>query len=128
MNIEILMGTSTTVSYHDPAFISGWRPFLHANFVSEESGSGLVHIAPGHGKDDYQLCLLHGIPAFAPLNDEGRFTDLASPHKPALLSGKEVLHDGNRSVINRKLNSDFLLLLHVSPFLVQVARFKNLTD
>ena len=95
--------------YHDIAFTREERPFLHADFVSAESGSGLVHLAPGHGMDDYQLCLRHNITAFAPVDDEGRFTSRASPFDPNLLCGKEALYDGNRTVI-MVLSSRGLLL------------------
>ncbi|PIB01453.1 Isoleucine--tRNA ligase, chloroplastic/mitochondrial [Cercospora beticola] len=50
-------------------------PILHADFVTAASGTGLVHIAPGHGMDDYLLCQKHDIgPAFAPIDDGGKFT------------------------------------------------------
>jgi len=88
-------------SYTDPSFSgrSAPRPFLHAGFVSQTSGSGLVHLAPGHGMDDYVLCLKNGITAFAPLDDDGRYTALAYPEKPEILSGKEVLGAGNLAVL-----------------------------
>lgn len=87
-------------TYTDSTFRNETRPLLHADFVSSTSGSGLVHFAPGHGKDEYELCLQHGIEAFAPLDNEGRFTSDASPHDPDLLLGKEVLGDGNRAVLD----------------------------
>lgn len=87
-------------TYTDPTFRNETRPILHADFVSSTSGSGLVHHAPGHGKDDYLLCLQHGIEAFAPVDDAGRFTSDASPKDPDLLLGKEVLGDGNRAVLD----------------------------
>lgn len=109
--VRVLAGSDLIeATYTDPVFTGESRPFLHADFVSADSGSGLVHLAPGHGKDDYQLCLRHNITAFAPVDDEGRFTKAASPNDPDLLVGKEVLAGGNRAVM------DFLssrgLLLH----------------
>ena len=99
-------------AYDDAAFAQETRPFLHADFVSADSGSGLVHLAPGHGMDDYQLCLKHGITAFAPLDDDGRFTSLASPFDPKLLDGKEVLYNGNRSVLDFLKSKGLLLNSH----------------
>ena len=75
------------------------RPFLHASFVNPESGTGLVHIAPGHGMDDYELCGEHHISAFAPVDDEGRFTAMAMPKDPQFLYGKEVLTSGNSAIL-----------------------------
>ncbi|MCJ1463725.1 isoleucine-tRNA ligase [Pseudocyphellaria aurata] len=88
------------------------RPLLHASFVSAETGSGLVHLAPGHGIDDYEFCLKHNIPAFAPLDDEGRFTSLASPDRPGLLTGKEVLTSGNMAVLDHMNERGCLLGRH----------------
>jgi isoleucyl-tRNA synthetase len=60
-------------------------PFISADFVTATSGTGLVHMAPGHGMEDYQVCQKYGIgPAFAPVDDEGRFTAEAFPAHVAL--------------------------------------------
>lgn len=75
-------------------FRTNTQPFLHADFVSEESGTGLVHMAPGHGVDDYAVCLQHGIEAFAPLDDAARFTSDAYATHPEVLEGKNITPDG----------------------------------
>jgi isoleucyl-tRNA synthetase len=46
-----------------------------ADYVTLEQGTGLVHTAPGHGGDDYKTGAAHDLEAYAPLDDEGRFTD-----------------------------------------------------
>ena len=91
------------VSYVDGVFDmnASPRPLLHADFVSETSGSGLVHLAPGHGMDDYEICCKHKIPAFAPLDDKGLYTSAAYPKEPGYLLGKEVLGAGNLAVLDR---------------------------
>jgi len=99
-------------TYTDSAFRNETRPILHADFVSSSSGSGLVHLAPGHGMDEYLLCLQHGIEAFAPLDNEGRFTSDALPRDPDLLLGKEVLGDGNRAVLDYLTERHSLLGTH----------------
>ncbi len=43
--------------------------------VGEEEGTGIVHIAPGCGAEDFQLGKAHHLPLIAPLEDEGRFVD-----------------------------------------------------
>lgn len=45
-----------------------------ADFVSMEDGTGIVHIAPGHGQEDYQAGLEYGLEVISPLNDRGQFT------------------------------------------------------
>lgn len=75
------------------------QPIIGADFVAADSGSGLVHCAPGHGMDDYEACLARGIEVFAPVTDDGKFTDKAMPHDPTRLSGKAVLGEGNDAVL-----------------------------
>ncbi|EAW10979.1 isoleucine--tRNA ligase ISM1 [Aspergillus clavatus NRRL 1] len=88
------------------------QPIIAADFVTADSGSGLVHCAPGHGMDDYEACVPRGIPAFAPVDDQGRFTDKAMPKDPARLSGKSVLGDGNAAVLEYIDSEGFLLAQH----------------
>lgn len=45
-----------------------------ADYVTLESGTGVVHTAPGHGQDDYQTGLRYGLEAYAPVDDHGKFT------------------------------------------------------
>ncbi|RMZ72892.1 isoleucyl-trna synthetase [Pyrenophora seminiperda CCB06] len=70
----------------------GFQPLLHADFVTDTSGSGLVHLAPGHGMDDYNVCMssLPNVSAFAPVDDAGAFTAAAFPQNPSLLQGLPV--------------------------------------
>jgi len=54
-------------------FFARPRPFLAGDFVTTESGTGLVHMAPDHGEDDFLLCKAHGIdPVFA-VEGDGRY-------------------------------------------------------
>ena len=46
-----------------------------ADFVSHESGTGIVHIAPAYGEDDFELAKSHGISAFHVIDDNGYYTD-----------------------------------------------------
>lgn len=47
-------------------FFARPRPFLPGDFVTTDAGTGLVHMAPDHGEDDFELCKAHGIdPVFA---------------------------------------------------------------
>jgi len=45
-----------------------------AEFVTAESGTGMVHIAPGHGHEDYVLGRQHGLEPFSPVNEAGKLT------------------------------------------------------
>ncbi|WP_287152861.1 isoleucine--tRNA ligase [Candidatus Solincola tengchongensis] len=48
-----------------------------SEFVTTEQGTGAVHIAPGHGEEDYQVGLEYGLPMPMPVDDRGRFTSEA---------------------------------------------------
>ncbi|GEO00273.1 isoleucine--tRNA ligase [Novosphingobium sediminis] len=51
-------------------FFAKPRPMLPGDFVTTDSGTGLVHMSPDHGEDDFALCKAHGIePVFAVLGD-----------------------------------------------------------
>jgi isoleucyl-tRNA synthetase len=43
--------------------------------VTLEQGTGVVHTAPGHGEEDFEIGLKYGLDAYAPVDDRGRFTD-----------------------------------------------------
>ncbi|KAG0645514.1 Isoleucyl-tRNA synthetase [Hyphodiscus hymeniophilus] len=83
-------------SFQDP---KSAHPFIHADFVSADSGTGLVHVAPGHGMDDYEVCKQYGLPPDAPVDEFGRFTADAFPGDPELLQGKDVLSTGTQEVL-----------------------------
>ncbi|KAF9284139.1 hypothetical protein BGZ68_004889 [Mortierella alpina] len=70
-------------------------PFITAEYVTSDSGSGLVHTAPGHGMDDYKACFPLGIEAFCPVNNVGDFTAEAGPE----LAGLHVQTDGTSKVL-----------------------------
>ncbi|OGS22928.1 MAG: isoleucine--tRNA ligase [Elusimicrobia bacterium RIFOXYA2_FULL_39_19] len=69
-----------------------------ADFVSMEDGTGVVHIAPGHGADDYHVGLKYKLPVISPVDDRGMFTDEVPDFK-----GQKVF-DANPLIIE-KLNS-----------------------
>ena len=68
---------------------------LAADFVTMDTGTGAVHIAPGHGEDDYWLGKQNGLPILSPVDDHGRFTEEAG--LPNLV-GKYVF-DANRDIV-----------------------------
>lgn len=83
--------------HHLGGFYAKARPFLPGDFVTTESGTGLVHMAPDHGEDDFALCKQHGIePQFAVTNG-GLYRD-----DWAWLGGQD---ERRRSVINKPFNS-----------------------
>jgi isoleucyl-tRNA synthetase len=49
-------------------------PVVLADYVTLDSGTGLVHTAPGHGQEDYETGLRYGLDVYAPVDGRGRFT------------------------------------------------------
>jgi isoleucyl-tRNA synthetase len=49
-------------------------PMLEANFVTKKEGTGIVHCAPSHGPDDFNLCLKNNIKAEETVDDDGKYT------------------------------------------------------
>jgi len=45
-----------------------------APFVTLDTGTGCVHIAPGHGQEDYEIGMKYGLENYAPVDDDGKFT------------------------------------------------------
>ena len=90
-----------TVARHPMHHLGGFyakpRPLLAGDFVTTDSGTGLVHMAPDHGEDDFLLCREHGIePVFAVMGD-GRYRD-----DWEWLGGQD---ERRRAVINKAFNA-----------------------
>ena len=49
-------------------------PMLEANFVTTEQGTGIVHCAPSHGPDDFNLCLNNNIKAIETVDGDGKLS------------------------------------------------------
>ena len=81
-------------------------PILEGDFLTEDAGTGFVHIAPSHGQDDYELAIKNGIEPPFILNDEGVYLENVK-----LFAGKRVynsdgtLGDATGSVISELINS-----------------------
>jgi isoleucyl-tRNA synthetase len=90
----LLAGTIARHPMHKlGGFFAKPRPFLPGEFVTTDQGTGLVHMAPDHGEDDFELCRAHGIdPVFA--------VDAAGFYRPDWL-----WLGGQGSVINAKFNA-----------------------
>ncbi len=73
-----------------------------ADFVSAEN-TGCVHVAPGHGLEDYELGVVHGIEIFNPVDDRGIYTDQAGKY------AKMHVKDANRPIIEDLRNKGLLL-------------------
>ncbi|MFN3599454.1 MAG: isoleucine--tRNA ligase [Aquificaceae bacterium] len=73
------------MEYYSP-YLDRINKVYASEFVELSTGTGLVHMAPGHGREDYLVGLRYRLEAFAPVDDEGRFTEEA----PQFIKGKRV--------------------------------------
>lgn len=73
-----------------------------ADFVNTDEGTGVVHIAPGHGEDDFWLGKREGVPIVSPVDDDGRYTDDVSDYVGRLVfdANNEIVADLEK---NKKL-------------------------
>ncbi|KAG5101339.1 hypothetical protein JHK84_046308 [Glycine max] len=67
---------------------------IGGDYITTETGTGLVHTAPGHGQEDYVTGQKYGLPILSPVDDDGRFTEEAGQ-----FSGLDVLGEGNTAVV-----------------------------
>ncbi|MBN1492559.1 MAG: isoleucine--tRNA ligase [Candidatus Omnitrophica bacterium] len=88
----------------DHPFIDRRSLVVLADYVSSEEGTGCVHIAPGHGQDDYEVGISHQLPIISPVDEKGQFTDEFPPGQ-----GQKVLKGGNKIVIEILRKSEDLL-------------------
>ncbi|MBI3602170.1 MAG: isoleucine--tRNA ligase [Candidatus Omnitrophica bacterium] len=54
-------------------------PVFNADYVTKQDGTGIVHIAPGHGQEDYQVGLTHHLPVLMPVTSKGVFNKDGAP-------------------------------------------------
>jgi isoleucyl-tRNA synthetase len=62
------------LTYNHPFIKERLCQVILADYVSLEDGTGIVHIAPGHGIDDYESGLKYNLPVISPVDKGGRFT------------------------------------------------------
>lgn len=79
-------------------FLSRDSKVVLADFVSNEDGTGCVHIAPGHGQEDYEVGLKYGLPVIMPVDDRGKFIKKSGCDIPDSIAGKDVF-DANEVIL-----------------------------
>ena len=92
------------VEYQHPFCNRTGRLFTGDAFVENSTGTGFVHIAPGHGLEDYMLGLQNHLPIYSPVDDEGCLAytnDLpVDQQMPAEMVGKSILEKHGKSDAN----------------------------
>jgi isoleucyl-tRNA synthetase len=112
-------GHLSQFEYRHPFCNRTGKLFAGDAFVDNATGTGFVHIAPGHGLEDYQLGTAHGLPIYSPVDDDGRFTHTSDlpveQQMPAEMVGKSILEKHGVSEANEAVLHELRLrkaLLH----------------
>nr|WP_228035256.1 isoleucine--tRNA ligase [Oculatella sp. LEGE 06141] len=91
-------------TYRHPLFDRESPIVIGGDYVTTESGTGLVHTAPGHGEDDFRVGQQYGLPILSPVDEAGNFTEEAGPFK-----GLNVLKNANAAIIEALVEAKSLL-------------------
>ncbi|MCW9035045.1 MAG: isoleucine--tRNA ligase [Rhodospirillales bacterium] len=95
-------------------------PALAADFATDEDGTGFVHIAPGHGADDWVLGVANGVPVPDTVDDDGVFFD----HVP-MFAGQKVMEVGKKKKIKWPANATVITALAEAGSLYGVRRITH---
>ena len=97
--------------YHHPLFDRDSKVVIGGDYITTESGTGLVHTAPGHGQEDYITGQKYGLPLLSPVDDAGRFTEEAGKFAglQVVAKGNEKVSQGNQAIIDALTEAGALL-------------------
>jgi isoleucyl-tRNA synthetase len=110
--------TLAKLQYQHP-FCNRTGKLYAADFVTSDTGTGFVHIAPGHGLEDYGLGSQNGLPIYSPIDDGGKFAYTnelpVEQQMPVELIGKSIMEKHGKSEANEAVLHELRLrhaLLH----------------
>ena len=88
--------------YSHPLFERESPIVIGGDYITTESGTGLVHTAPGHGQEDYITGQKYGLPILSPVDDGGNFTEEAGKFTglQVVAKGNEKVSAGNQAIID----------------------------
>ncbi|GAX74373.1 hypothetical protein CEUSTIGMA_g1821.t1 [Chlamydomonas eustigma] len=91
--------------YRHPLYTRESPLVIGGDYITTETGTGLVHTAPGHGQEDYLVGQRYGLELLSPVDDAGNFTEEAGEQ----FKGLNVQGDGNKAVIAALKDAGMLL-------------------
>ncbi len=99
-------------------------PVLLADYVTMDAGTGLVHTAPGHGKEDFETGVKYGLDALNPVDEAGRYTEKAGSYGDVDFLGLRVTTTGH-SKTDSPANTALLEALGQSGNLLNAAKYDH---
>lgn len=112
--VETLKGSELVDLEYEPPFqfvkVEKGHRIVAAHFVTEENGTGIVHIAPAYGEDDYRLVQEHNLSFVNVVDERGKYLDSVTP-----LAGKFV----------KDCDVDIIKLLHEKDLLFHKEKYEH---
>ena len=122
-----------------PKLEKAFRVILSERYVDLETGTGLVHTAPGHGKEDFDAGRKAGLPVISPVGIDGLMTEMAGKYerKKARVVDKEIISDleeMNALVLKHPYTHDYptcwrckspLLMLSVKQWFLKISAIQK---
>ena len=117
LGVELKVKTTLTgkalenTVYQHPLYDRQSKVVIGGDYITTESGTGLVHTAPGHGQEDYITGQKYDLPILSPVDDGGRFTEEAGEFAglQVVAKGNEKVSEGNQAIIDALTKAGALL-------------------
>lgn len=121
--VATLKGADLIGSVAQHPFINRESPLVIADYVTDTDGTGFVHIAPGHGQDDYLVGQKYNLPTIMPVDNQGKFTNEVDPNLQ--ITGQFVF-DANKTIgLKLEETGNLLKLKFISHSYPHCWRCKN---
>ncbi|ATQ35549.1 isoleucyl-tRNA synthetase [Mesoplasma entomophilum] len=106
--LETLKGPEIAgIKYAHPLYEQKINQIVIGHHVTDEAGTGIVHIAGGFGEDDYLIVKQHGLEPFAPIDDQGKFTNEIAEFNKELVG---VFYEDANKIVGMDLDAKQRLL------------------
>lgn len=99
------------MTYRHPLFDRESQVVIGGDYITTESGTGLVHTAPGHGQEDYITGQKYSLTILSPVDEGGKFTEDAGKFAGlnVIAKGNETVSEGNQAIIEALTEAGSLL-------------------
>ena len=123
--VKTLSGTELEgVQFAHPLF-GRPSPVVLADYVTMDTGTGIVHIAPGHGKEDFETGQKYGLETLNPVSNDGRYTAQAGNYDGVEFAGLRVTQFGNENKKDGEANIAMLDALTKSGHLLHASKYEH---
>ncbi|MBN20266.1 MAG: isoleucine--tRNA ligase [Bdellovibrionaceae bacterium] len=144
--VETLKGASLVGKTYEPLFSyfkdeekNGAFQIIHSDHVTTEAGTGIVHMAPAFGEEDFYACQKAGLPLVNPVDDDGRFTNEVPDYQGVMVKDADkkiisALKDSKKLFRQETINHSYphcertdtpLIYKAVSSWFVSVEKIKK---